>query len=480
MNDLAGARQAGPRGGVRWRTSAIVLAAFLAVCLVVAGLAWKREHDRASAQERVALAHGLALHAADLRDAAPGTARILGIAAVKIHSDGQTRAGLIDTLVADRGGELTPDASREVALSGDGRIALTGDGYGDEVSVWDLTTWLDPKLVMKSDRVAALKVHKEGVNAVALSFDGRTALTGDNAGAAIAWDLTDPAKPIRVATLAGEKNSDSVWVRALALSRDGRTAVIGDDAGDVAVWNLKDKSRPARLSVTRAHASFIRDLGLSADGGIAVTVDHDGAATVWDLADPSRPVKSDDLTPSAKSAAVMSTDGHVVLAGNTPRAEARSGHQIEVWNLDDRSRPALTTMFEVPLGYVEDMALTPDRKTALLAGSSDSALLWDLSDPSRPARLAALKGYGREIESVALGADGGVALAAGPGGVSLWDLGNLAEVVADPEGAACHGHTNSQLSKAEWARYTGGADWSDYAVEGMDVLVVCFMNPDPT
>ncbi|MEV4381156.1 hypothetical protein [Streptosporangium sp. NPDC049644] len=472
MNDLPEARQADPRGDIRWRTSAIVLAALLAVCLAVAGLAWKRAHDRASAQERIALAHGLALHAADLRDAAPGTARNLGVAAVKIHSDGQTRAGLIDTLVWERGRELTPDASSEVALSGDGRLALTGDG--DEVSVWDLTAWLDPKVILKSDRAAALKGHKEGVDAVALSFDGRTALTGDE-GATFVWDLTDPAKPIRAATLASERNSGSV--RALALSDDGRTAVIANDAGDVTVWNLTDRSRPARLSVTRAHASSIRSLGLSANGRTAVTVDNDDAVTVWDLADPSHPVKSADLPPPERSersmvATAMSADGRIVLVGNGPR--------VEVWNLDDQSRPARTAAFEVPLGYMYDVALTPDGKTALLAGPSDFTILWDLSDLSRPTRLAALKGYAREIESVAFSADGGIALTAGPSGVSLWDLRNLAEVVADPEQAACHGHTSARLSKADWARYAGDADWSDYGGEVSGGLAVCFITSDPT
>ncbi|MFI6456534.1 WD40 repeat domain-containing protein [Streptosporangium amethystogenes] len=467
MNDLPEARQTDPRGDARWRTSAIVLAVLLAVILVVAGLAWRHEHDRALAQERVALAHGLALHAADLRDAAPGTARNLSVAAVKIHSDEQTRAGLIDTLVWGRGSELTPDASSEVALSGDGRIALTGDIDSGEVSVWDLTTWLDPKVILKSDRVAALKGHKHGVDAVALSFDGRTALTGDE-GATFVWDLTDPAKPIRVATLAGKRNTDSV--RALALSHDGRTAMIADDAGDVTVWNLTGRSRPARLSVTRAHNSSVHDIALSADGGIAVTADNDGAAAIWDLAVPSRPVKSADLTlpkrPMMETA--ISADGRVVLVENRD--------QVEVWSLDDRSRPARTAMFEVPLGDMYDMALTPDGKTALLAGPSDSMFLWGLSNPSGPTRSAALKGYAREIYSVALGANGGVALAAGSGGVSLWDLRNLAEVVADPEEAACR-YTGATLSKADWARYAGGADWSDYAVEGMDVLFVCSITP---
>ncbi|XVQ89466.1 hypothetical protein ACQP2K_19220 [Microbispora siamensis] len=74
---------------------------------------------------------------------------------------------------------------------------------------------------------------------------------------------------------------------------------------------------------------------------------------------------------------------------------------------------------------------------------------------------------------MALGADGGVALAAGPGGVSLWDLGGFAEVFADPERAACRVNPGTAISKADWARYTGGANWSDYAVEASDLLFFC-------
>ncbi|WP_433215130.1 WD40 repeat domain-containing protein [Microtetraspora malaysiensis] len=449
-----------------------MLAVLLAVSWGVAGLVWKREHDRASAQERIALAHGLALHAAELRDAAPRMALDLGLAAVEIHSDEQTRAGLIDTMVGMRDYELTSDASGEVVLSGDGRIALVG---GDEMSVWDLTTWLDPKIVNKADRIAVLKDHREGLSMTALSGDGRTALTGGDVGDTIVWDLTHPAKPIRAAALAGGKNDeDDASVLAMALSRDGRTAVTADLGGDLTVWNLTDRSRPVRQSVTRILTSaIVSDLKLSADGGIAVissgNLSSDGVA-VWDLSDPSRPVKSADLALPGKyaGATAMSADGHVILVGN--------GHGAEVWKLDDKSRPVRTAAFDEPLADIYGMALTPDGKTALLAGASDSAILWDLSDPSRPARLAALKGYTREINSVALAADGGVALAAGPGGVSLWDLRDLAEIVADPERAACGVNPGTEISKADWARYTGGADWSDYKGGDLsDALAVCFI-----
>ncbi|MEV7007374.1 WD40 repeat domain-containing protein [Streptosporangium sp. NPDC051022] len=479
MNDLAGDPQVDARGGTRRRTYAITLAALLAVFLAATGLVWKREHDSASAQERIALARGLALHAAELRGVDPPMAWDLGVAAVKIHSDEQTRAGLTDTLLWGRGDSLTSGVSNPVALSGDGRIALTGDGDDeDKESVWDLKSWLDPKIVEKSDRLAVLKSRKGFVGSVALSFDGRTALAaGGNDDATIVWDLADPAKPSRLATLAvertGKRNSDDInRVEAVTLSRDGRTAVIVGTNGDMTVWDLSVRSHPVRLSMTRAHTSPMHDLDLSADGRTAVTLDIDGVVTVWDLADPSHPVRSVDLDQPAKAAreTAMSADGRVVLVG--------SAHQVEIWNLGDRRHPVRIAVFDIPLGDMYDMALTPDGKRALFAGASGSGLLWDLSNPSRPTRLAALHGYGQEIDSVALSADGGVALTAGSNGASLWNLKKLAEIVADPGRVACHGDQGTKISEEDWARYANGADWSDYQQESSDHLYICDIRPD--
>ncbi|MFI7643678.1 hypothetical protein [Nonomuraea sp. NPDC049400] len=155
-----------------------------------------------------------------------------------------------------------------------------------------------------------------------------------------------------------------------------------------------------------------------------------------------------------------------------------NAHRADVWTLQDRSRPTHTAMLDVPLTDMYAMALTPTGTAALLAGPGGSGILWDLTDPSRPAQLAALKGYTQEVESVALSADGRIALMGSPDrGVSLWDLGDLAEIVADPARAACRGATNAEISKKEWDRYTGGADWSDYGGGNADGLAVCFIQP---
>ncbi|MEV4096827.1 WD40 repeat domain-containing protein [Streptosporangium saharense] len=474
MNDLAGTRQVNPR----WRTLAVALAVLSAVFLVVGGLAWQRVYGRASTQERVALAHGLALHAAELRDTDSGTARKLGTAAVGIHDDEQTRAGLIDTMVDMYGRALSPltqETSREVTVSGDGRVALSKEG--GEANVWDLKSWIDPEVIEKPDRIPTLKRHgRASVNTTALSFDGRTALTGDGDNTATVWDLTDLAKPVRLATMAaGRTTKYTNGVKKAALSRDGGTAVIVDQDGVMTVWDLADRSHPKRLSRTSSKTVPIRDFALSADGRTAVTVDDHNKVTVWDLTTADHPVKGVDLDLSmeySRSATrtAMSANGHVVLVG-------RVG-QIEIWNLDDRSHPVRYTTLDVSFDNLYgtyDMSLAPDGKRLLLAGPGGSGALWDLSTPSRPTRLAALNGHMREVESVALRADGDLALMAGSSGVYFWNLTGLDEIVADPKRESCHRY-DAKISEAEWARYAGGADWSEYKSEDMDSVSVCLID----
>ncbi|MER7211403.1 WD40 repeat domain-containing protein [Streptosporangium sp. NPDC000239] len=478
MNDLAGARQTDAHDSTRWKTRAILFAVLLAGSLVAAGLAWNHEHGRALAQERVALAHGLALHAAELRDTDFDAARKLGTAAVGIHSDEQTRAGLVDTLVDTYGRALSPliqEPSHEVTVSGDGRVALSNDG--GEANVWDLKSWTDPKAIRKPDQVPPLK-GREGasVNTTALSFDGRTALTGDDGDTTTVWDLTDLAKPVRLATMAADRTAQSTnGVKKAALSRDGRTAVIVDHDGVMTVWDLADRSHPKRLSATGSDTVPIRDFALSADGRTVAAVDDHNKVAVWDASAAEHPVKAADLDLSMKfsqsaTRTAMSADGHVVLV-------QRAG-QIEIWNLNDRARPVRHTTLDLSFDKLYgtyDMSLTPDGKRVLVAGPSGSGTLWDLSDPAKPARLATLNGHMPEVESVALGTDGHLALMAGSSGVYFWNLTGLDEIVADPKQASCDRYS-AEISKAEWARYAGDADWSEYKSEDADSVSVCLID----
>ncbi|MGW2157907.1 WD40 repeat domain-containing protein [Nonomuraea sp. NPDC001699] len=463
-DDPAEARRSSPRSGRR-------LAMVLALCLVLGvgagGFAWKREHDKASSQERLAVARLLALHAAELRDTDPVKARKLGAAAVALHADEQTRAGLTDTLLMWRRAHLaepTPTGVQAMALSADGRIALTKGTDG--VSVLDLRTWLDPDITEKADRLAVLKGLEE-VTAVALSADGRTALIGGDDGSAIVWDLTDPARPVRGTTLEGRAKGGAA--RKIALSGDGRTALVADDDGDLLVWNLADRSRPVRSSVIEAGHDGVQDLALSGEGRTAVTVGERGSTVVWNLADPKHPVRSADpaFPGSLTEALGMSGDGRIALVAGAERVRA--------WDLHNPADPGETGGMDVP--DVTQIALTPDGRRALLGTSLGDGFLWDLSRPARPVRLAALKGNTEDVDAVALSADSRVALMADPyRGIFLWDLHDLDRVMADPLGAMCsQAGGGDPLTWEEWTRFAGDADWTRYGGDASGVLSVCSM-----
>ena len=160
-----------------------------------------------------------------------------------------------------------------VAVTPDGRIAVSGGADGT-VRVWDLAGTAPPRV---------LTGHHSQVSGVAVTPDGRTAVSG---GTVRLWDLAGTAPP-RVLT----GDADPVW--GVAVSADGRTAVSGGHDGTVRVWDLAGTApprahRPRRPGGRGGGHCGRADRGqrrprrhgmgvaVSADGRTAVSGGHDG------------------------------------------------------------------------------------------------------------------------------------------------------------------------------------------------------------
>jgi WD40 repeat protein len=110
-----------------------------------------------------------------------------------------------------------------VALSGDGRLALSGSG-DRTVRVWDLTTGLCR---------ATLPGHEHVVRSVALSGDGRLALSGSIDRTVRLWNLE---RQCCIALFPCDAS-----VHAVALSRQlPWLACVGDRAGNVLLFRIED------------------------------------------------------------------------------------------------------------------------------------------------------------------------------------------------------------------------------------------------
>ncbi|NUR93076.1 MAG: WD40 repeat domain-containing protein, partial [Nonomuraea sp.] len=438
---------------LRGRTFLVVAVALLAFT----GWGWWHEQDVSKSAGRVALAHRLALHAAELRDRDPGTARDLGLAALEIHADRLTRAGLTSTILAWEQKGLDADGADQVAVSGDGRLALA-TGF-DQAQV----------VIRASGDTRVLGERKGFVRVSALSSDGRTALVAEQGAATTVWDLDDPWHPVRRGTLRGKAAS-------LALTRDGRTAAVGGAEGTMNVWDLTDRARPLRRSVTAISGGDTEEVALSADGRTAVTSNDHGPVTIWDLPDPAHPVKAGELSPAIHTATALalSADGRTLVVARLDPGE-RWKSQAVVWTLagpasaastapsGDPARPVPVASIEPFDAEITDVDLSADGRTALVVESEGGGSLWDLSEPSGPVRLAALPRWPVDPAGGALSADASIALTAGAdgSGVSRWDLRRLRETAAHAARSLCE-HGGRSMTRANWDRYTGGAKPSDY------------------
>jgi WD40 repeat protein len=120
---------------------------------------------------------------------------------------------------------------------------------------------------------ANLHGHSSAVKGVALSADGRLAVSASNDMTLKLWDL-ETGQELR--TLQGHSGR----VNGVALSKDGRLAVSASDDDTLKVWDLETGQE---LRTLQGHSNWVKGVALSADGRLAVSASYDHILALWDL-----------------------------------------------------------------------------------------------------------------------------------------------------------------------------------------------------
>ncbi|CDF36581.1 WD40-repeat containing protein [Chondrus crispus] len=281
-----------------------------------------------------------------------------------------------------------------VAMSGDGKRAVSGS-WDRSVRVWDVDTGLQIG--------DALTGHTSVVASVAMSGDGKRAVSGSWDESVRVWDL-DTGLQIGDA-LTGHTDG----VESVAMSGDGKRAVSGSWDESVRVWDV-DTGLQIGDALT-GHTSVVKSVAMS-DGKRAVSGSWDRSVRVWDV-DTGLQI-GDALTGHTGGvySVAMSGDGKRAVSGSLDKS-------VRVWDVDTGLQigDALTGHTD----GVESVGMSGDGKRAVSGSRDRSVRVWDVDTGLQIGD--ALTGHAGCVTSVAMSGDGKRAVSRlSDGGVRVWDV----------------------------------------------------------
>jgi serine/threonine protein kinase len=244
----------------------------------------------------------------------------------------------------------------------------------------------------------ALQGHVGRVNSIAVSQDGRRALSGGRDGTIRLWDLASGR------VLLPEVHDGPVVT--VALSPDGRIGVSGSLDRTVRVWDL-DPDHAVGMYRLVGHTGAVFAVALAQGGRIALSGGEDKTVRIWDVA--SRRADGAPLMHDGAVVALATSAGDRALIGVDDGT-------LAYWDLNSRR---MIRRLQAP-GPVLCVALSPDGRRAL-SGHSDGLLVrWDLDQGLESGRMV---GHGDLVRCAAFLPEGQRALAGSQAGILvLWDV----------------------------------------------------------
>ena len=251
-----------------------------------------------------------------------------------------------------------------IAFSPDGKHALVGssDGFGGSgaksLVLWNTKT---------GEVTHRLEGHRRLIRSVAVSPDGRTALSGsqaddatvDELGELILWDLESGELTRRFDT------TDDIT--SIAFSADGSRALAGSAFVDRAM--LFDVATGEEILQPGGHDHMVFDVAFGPHERTALSASADGSLILWDVETGEvirRFLGHEDMVWSV----AVSPDGRHVLSG------AMDG-TIILWDFETAEE---LRRFSVHAELVPALAFSPDGQTAFSVSFDGALIEWQIAD----------------------------------------------------------------------------------------------------
>jgi WD40 repeat protein len=339
-----------------------------------------------------------------------GALEVSAIMNVAFHPDGK-RLILCsqDDAVLVRDTEKKSTTELRGNLSGVNAVAVSPDGRQIASAGWDGTVcvWRTPRQG-RADKPVVLRGHGQRVACVAFSPDGRLLASGGDDGQVRLWAAgVNPEY-----TILGDA---FVEASGLAFRPDGRQLA-------VATWHLRLTDPRTRVSsgevrlfdpagganqtpiTLHGHDGHVTAIAYSADGKLLASGGEDGNVLLWS---PDRGVHLRTLD-GPKSAV------HGLVFVGDQLASAGEDGKLRLWNIADGQCAAT---LEGHKGSITAMAAGGE--LVVTGGVDQTVRLWDLAAKKE---VRVLEGLADKVTAVSVSADGArIAAGTGDGSVTLWD-----------------------------------------------------------
>jgi WD40 repeat protein len=219
-------------------------------------------------------------------------------------------------------------------------------GQGVSVRLYDLAT---------GKEVRRLMGHSDAVRAMAVSRDGKLALTGGDDRTVRLWDLTSGREMRR---LAGHRGR----IGGVAVSPDGRFGVSGDRDQNIRLWDLLAGRELRTFPVPRG---AILGVSWSPDGRSIATAHYDTTVRLWEV-DTGRELRRFTGHRQMVAAVAFSPDGTRIASAGSDRA-------VLIWDVSSGAELSSGTGHTDAIVAV---AFAPDGTQVLTASTDRTVRLW--------------------------------------------------------------------------------------------------------
>ncbi len=227
------------------------------------------------------------------------------------------------------------------------------------------------------EEISTLNGHSRPLNALAISPDGVTLVSGGEDNAIKLWNL---ATGQEVRTLGRHRQG----IRTFAFSQDGYILGNGSDDSTIKIWSLRTRKQ---LFTLKGHFSGVTSLAISPSGKVIASGSFDNTINLWNL-ETGKKIRTLGKHSSGVTSLAIRPDGKILASGSFDNT-------IKLWNLQTGKK------IHTIKGHsrtVSSLAISPDGKI-LASGSFDNTIkLWNLETGKE---IHTLKGHQSGIKSIA-------------------------------------------------------------------------------